>query len=57
MSRKLRVKPHATRVLDYPETMSQFEIESLAAEATLTAEKKAKERNKRRNRPGKRKAP
>ena len=56
MSRKRQIKPHSTRILDYSAAMSQCEIESLAAEATLTAEKKAKERNKRRNRPGKRKA-
>jgi hypothetical protein len=37
------------------ETMSQFEIESLAAEATLAAEKK-KKRQKQRNLPPKRKA-
>ena len=36
------MKPHSTRVLDYSETMSQYERESLAAEATLKAEKKLK---------------
>jgi hypothetical protein len=56
MPRKLQVKPHSTRILDYSSTMSQYEIESLAAEATLNAEKKAKEGNKRHNRPSKRKA-
>jgi hypothetical protein len=37
-----QMKPHSTRVLDYSETMSQYERESLAAEATLKAEKKLK---------------
>jgi len=55
MPRKLRVKPHSTRILDYSSTMSQYEIESLAGEATLASEKKRK-RQKRRNLPTKRKA-
>jgi hypothetical protein len=42
MPRKSQIKPHSTRVLDYSATMSQYEIESLAAEATLAAEKKRK---------------
>jgi len=42
MPRKSQIKPHSTRVLDYSATMSQYEIESLAAEATLKAEKKLK---------------
>jgi hypothetical protein len=42
MPRKSQIKPHSNRVLDYSATMSQYEIESLAAEATLKAEKKLK---------------
>jgi hypothetical protein len=42
MPRKSQIKPYSTRVLDYSETMSQYERESLAAEATLSAEKKLK---------------
>jgi hypothetical protein len=42
MLRKSQIKPHSTRVLDYSATMSQYERESLAAEATLRAEKKLK---------------
>jgi hypothetical protein len=55
MPRKLQVKPHSIRVLDYSSTMSQYEIESLAAEATLAADKKRK-REEQRNLPTKRKA-
>jgi hypothetical protein len=36
------VKPHSTNILDYPETMSQHERESLAAEAQLKAERRKK---------------
>jgi hypothetical protein len=42
MSRNSQLKSPSTRVLDYSETMSQYERESLAAEATLKAEKKLK---------------
>jgi hypothetical protein len=42
MPRKSQIEPPSTRVLDYPETMSQYERESLAAEATLKAKKKSK---------------
>jgi hypothetical protein len=55
MPRKPKVKAHSVRILDYSSTMSQYEIESLAAEATLAAEKKRK-RQKQRNLPTKRKA-
>ena len=39
---KKKIKPFSTRVDDYPMTMSLWEKESLAAEATLAAERKAK---------------
>lgn len=51
--RRLEVRPHLLRILDYSSTRSQYESESLAAEATLTAEKKRK-RQKQRNLPTKR---
>jgi hypothetical protein len=40
MPRKTKLEQDSTRVLDYPETMSQSERESLAAEAQLKAERK-----------------
>ena len=40
MPRRSRITPDSTRVLDYPASMSAYEIESLAAEATLAAENK-----------------
>ncbi len=40
MPRKPEVTPHSTRVLDYPETLSEYERESLAAEAKLKTEQK-----------------
>jgi hypothetical protein len=40
MPRKSPVEPYSTNVLDYPDTMSSSERESLAAEATLAAENK-----------------
>jgi hypothetical protein len=52
--RQLEVRPHSVRILDYSSTLSQYEIESPAAEATLAAEKKRK-RQKHRYLPGKRK--
>jgi hypothetical protein len=55
MPRKLQVKPHSVRILDYSSTMSQYEIESLVAEAILAAEKRRK-RQKQGNLPSKRKA-
>jgi hypothetical protein len=54
MPRKSRITLYSTRVLDYPASMSDYEIESLAAEATL-AQKKAKPRKKKRNLKRKRK--
>ncbi len=48
MPRRSRIISDSTRVLDYPASMSAYEIESLAAEATL-AQKKAKPRKKKRN--------
>ncbi|MGA9511509.1 MAG: hypothetical protein WBV55_23000 [Candidatus Sulfotelmatobacter sp.] len=44
MPRKSEIKAHSSRVLDYSATMSQFERESLAAEAKLKAERKKKEK-------------
>jgi hypothetical protein len=43
--RKKKVKASSTKVNDYPENMSLYEKESLAAEATLAAQRKA-EQNK-----------
>jgi len=42
MPRKSKLKPDSTRPQDYPCTMSGYERESLAAEATLKAERKKK---------------
>jgi len=39
---KPSVKPDSPSVLDYPDTMSQYERESLAAEAKLKAEREKK---------------
>jgi hypothetical protein len=39
MPRKTKPEPTSTRVLDYSETMSEYERESLAAEAQLKAER------------------
>jgi hypothetical protein len=36
------IKPHSTNILDYSVTMSQYERESLVAEAKLKAERKKK---------------
>jgi hypothetical protein len=51
MARKktVRVKRLGTRVSDYPETMSMYERESLAAEAVL-AEMRRKAKRKKRGR-------
>ena len=51
--RQIEAKPHSVRALGYSSTLSQYEIESLAAEATLAAERKRK-RQKHRYLPGKR---
>jgi len=42
--RKSPVKPYSTNVRDYPSLLSGFEKESLAAEAQLAADRKAKRR-------------
>jgi hypothetical protein len=42
MTRKKTVKPDSTRFLDYPASLSEYERESLAAEATLKAEREKK---------------
>jgi hypothetical protein len=39
MPRKTKAEPDSSRVLDYPATMSEYERESLAAEAQLKAER------------------
>ena len=40
MPRKTKLEQDSTRVLDYPATMSEYERESLAAEAQLKTERK-----------------
>ena len=55
MPRKLPTLPNSTNIIDYPNTMSMYERESLAAEAKLDAEKKLKKRQKQRDRAAKRK--
>jgi hypothetical protein len=40
MPRKTKPEPYSTRVLNYPDTMSEYERESLAAEAQLKSERK-----------------
>jgi hypothetical protein len=42
MTKKKADELPATRILDYPDSMSQYERESLAAEARLAAERKIK---------------
>jgi hypothetical protein len=42
MPRRTRQKDISTNPLDYPSTMSLYEVESLTAEATLEAERKPK---------------
>jgi hypothetical protein len=42
MPRKALIKAYSTRVLDYSGAMSQYERESLAAEAALKAGRKRK---------------
>jgi CelD/BcsL family acetyltransferase involved in cellulose biosynthesis len=46
--RRLEAKPHSFRILDHSSTLSEYEIESLAGEATLTAEKITAEKKRRR---------
>ena len=40
VQRKTKLEQDSTRVLDYSETISEYERESLAAEAQLKAERK-----------------
>jgi hypothetical protein len=40
MPRKTKPKPDSTRVLDYPESLSEYGRESLSAEAQLKTERK-----------------
>jgi len=51
MARKSQVKPDSARILDYSEAMSQYERESLAAEAELATD--APKRGEQGNRPTK----
>jgi hypothetical protein len=46
MPRKTKPEPHSPRVLDYSATMSEYERESLAAEAQLKAEREKKKQPK-----------
>jgi len=46
MAKKKASQPLSTNVLDYPESMSMYERESLAAEARLAAEREIKKRPK-----------
>ncbi len=46
MPRKSEIKAHSPRVLDYSATMSQYERESLAAEAKLKATRKKKKKRR-----------
>jgi hypothetical protein len=39
MPKKTKIESNSTRVLDYSENLSAYERESLAAEATLKAER------------------
>jgi len=39
MPTKLRMKPDSSSILDYPDALSQYERESLAAEAKLKADR------------------
>jgi hypothetical protein len=45
-----RARPFGTRVEDYPETMSGYERDSLAAEAFLAWEKRKKKAKRRKKR-------
>jgi len=46
MAKKKAGLPRSPNVLDYPDSMSLYERESLAAEAKLAAERKIKNRPK-----------
>ncbi len=56
MPRKSGIIPYSTRAQDYPAMLSDYERESLAAEATLAAKKKPKKLRKPRQRPSGRSA-
>jgi hypothetical protein len=45
-SKPVKLLPASTSILDYPESLSMYERESLAGEARLTAERKANKRPK-----------
>jgi len=44
MAKKKADQPLSPNILDYPSSMSQYERESLAAEAKLAAERKTRKR-------------
>jgi hypothetical protein len=46
MAKKKAGLPHSANILDYPDSLSLYERESLAAEAKLAAERKIKKRPK-----------
>jgi hypothetical protein len=46
MAKKKAGQPPSPNILDYPDSMSLYERESLAAEARLAAERKIKKRPK-----------
>jgi len=46
MAKKKTDELPASRILDYPDSMSQYERESLAAEARLAADRKIKKKTK-----------
>jgi hypothetical protein len=46
MAKKTAAQPLSTNLLDYPESMSLYERESLVAEARLAAEREIKKRPK-----------
>jgi hypothetical protein len=46
MAKKRAEQRHSPNILDYPSGMSEYERESLAAEATLAAERKIRKRPK-----------
>jgi hypothetical protein len=45
-SKPVKLLPASTSILDYPEKLSMYERESLAAEARLASEQKANKRRK-----------
>jgi hypothetical protein len=46
MAKKKAVQPRSPNIPDYPDSMSQYERESLAAEAKLAADRKIRKRPK-----------